>query len=73
MSNLISAIEKSLVKLLKYFPKLTKNNIYQYKAYIIALVLDPRFKIRLFRNSLLSHFNGIDAEALNILKEEYYR
>ena len=44
------------------------------KLYILALILDPRFKLIHFKNNgLLFHYSNIYNDAINILRFEYIK
>ena len=73
------AIEAGIQKLQKYFPKkLNKENLKKFKPYILALFLNPRFKLSHFENGnngreigLLYHYNNIEQDVIELIRTEY--
>jgi hypothetical protein len=74
-NSFIIAIKRGIEKLEKYFPRrITSLNIRSLKLYILALILDPRFKLIHFKNSgLLFHYSNIYNDAIGILRFEYIK
>jgi hypothetical protein len=69
----ITAIKAGTTKLGKYFPRrLTGNSLILYKPYILAIVLDPRFKTALFREGRQLCFTATtESDVVRLLKAEF--
>ena len=74
-NNIIQAINNGIKKLTKYYPRsLTPNTLQKYKPYLFSIILDPRFKLRHFKEEgLLYFYDSIHRDIITLFKNEYFK
>lgn len=72
---IIQAINNGIKKLTKYYPRsLTPNTLRSYKPHLFNVILDPRFKLRHFKeDGLLYFYDSIYKDITTLFKNEYFK